>query len=68
MNRLKRMLIIELVILYEIDECICFKLEGKFYKSALHLDMVYGTEFWAPKRVHVHKMSIAYMIMHRLDT
>ena len=35
------------------------KLKGRFYKIAIWLAMVYGTECWDVKKQHIHKMSVA---------
>ncbi|KAM2008837.1 hypothetical protein FF1_011813 [Malus domestica] len=41
------------------------KLKGKFYKTAIRPAMLYGTECWAVKHQHVHKMGVAEMRMLR---
>ena len=41
------------------------KLKGKFYRTAIRLAMLYGTECWAVKHQHVHKMGVAEMRMLR---
>ena len=35
------------------------KLKGRFYKTAIWLAMIYGTECWDVKKQHIHKMSVA---------
>jgi len=40
-------------------------LKGKFYRTAIRPALLYSTEYWAIKRHHVHKMSIAEMRMRR---
>ncbi|KAM2879134.1 hypothetical protein FF1_014667 [Malus domestica] len=34
------------------------KLKGKFYRTAIRPAMLYGTECWAVKHQHVHKMGL----------
>ncbi|KAM1321398.1 hypothetical protein PS2_014084 [Malus domestica] len=34
------------------------KLKGKFYRTAIRSAMLYGTECWAVKHQHVHKMGL----------
>ncbi|KAL6556647.1 hypothetical protein OROGR_005935 [Orobanche gracilis] len=41
------------------------RLKGKFYRTAIRLALLYGTECWAVKQCHVHKMSVAEMRMLR---
>ncbi|KAM3009761.1 hypothetical protein FF2_028660 [Malus domestica] len=41
------------------------KLKGKFYRTAIRPAMLYGTECWAVKYQHVHKMGVAEMRMLR---
>ncbi|KAM2968345.1 hypothetical protein FF1_028501 [Malus domestica] len=41
------------------------KLKGKFYRTAIRLAMLYGTECWVVKHQHVHKMDVAEMRMLR---
>jgi len=41
------------------------KLKRKFYKIAIQLTMLYGTECWAVKKQHIHKMSVVEMRMLR---
>ncbi|KAM1139557.1 hypothetical protein ACFX19_040433 [Malus domestica] len=41
------------------------KLKGKFYRTAIRLAMLYGTECWVVKHQHVHKMGVAEMRMLR---
>ncbi|KAL6554932.1 hypothetical protein OROGR_006190 [Orobanche gracilis] len=40
-------------------------LKGKFYRTAIRPTLLYGTECWAVKQCHVHKMSVAEMRMLR---
>ncbi|KAJ7979012.1 Retrovirus-related Pol polyprotein LINE-1 [Quillaja saponaria] len=44
------------------------RLKGKFYKSAVRPAMLYGTECWAVKKQHSHKMGVAEMRMLRWMT
>ena len=37
--------------------------EGKFYWTAIRPDLLYDTEYWALKRYHAQKMSVAEMCM-----
>ncbi|KAM0981323.1 hypothetical protein TB2_014118 [Malus domestica] len=41
------------------------KLKGKFYRTAIRSAMLYGTECWAVKHQHVHKMGVVEMRMLR---
>ncbi|KAM1362940.1 hypothetical protein EV2_028684 [Malus domestica] len=41
------------------------KLKGKFYRTAIRPAMLYGTECWAVKYQHVHKMGVAEIRMLR---
>ncbi|KAL6529640.1 hypothetical protein OROGR_015263 [Orobanche gracilis] len=41
------------------------RLKGKFYRTAIRPTLLYGTECWAVKQCHVHKMSVAEMRMLR---
>ncbi|KAM2544521.1 hypothetical protein TB1_016195 [Malus domestica] len=41
------------------------KLKRKFYRTAIRPAMFYGTECWAVKHQHVHKMGVAEMRMLR---
>ncbi|KAM1601945.1 hypothetical protein ACFXTI_028844 [Malus domestica] len=41
------------------------KLKGKFYRTAIKPAMLYGTECWAVKYQHVHKIGVAEMRMLR---
>ncbi|XP_050137092.1 uncharacterized protein LOC126612666 [Malus sylvestris] len=41
------------------------KLKGKFYRTAIRPAMLYGTECWAMKHQHVHKMGVAEIRMLR---
>ena len=55
----------------EIEEDVNHKisaLKGKFYKIAIWLVMVYGTECWVVKKQHIHKMSVVEMRMLRWIT
>ena len=54
---------IVLEILY--DRRIPIKLNAKFYKTTLQLAMLYDIEYWAIKKQHIHKMSIAKKRMLR---
>ncbi|KAM1952113.1 hypothetical protein ACFX15_006643 [Malus domestica] len=47
------------------DRRIPLKLKGKFYRTTIRLAMLYGTECWAVKHQHVHKMGVAEMRMLR---
>jgi hypothetical protein len=41
------------------DHRIPIKLKEKFYRTSIRLAMLYGTECWAVKKQHIHKMSVA---------
>ena len=41
------------------------KIKGKFYRTAIRPAMLYGSECWALKRKHEHKMAVAEMRMLR---
>ncbi|XP_065867476.1 uncharacterized protein [Euphorbia lathyris] len=41
------------------------RLKGKFYRTAIRPALLYGTECWAVKHCHIHKMSVAEMRMLR---
>ncbi|KAM1159490.1 hypothetical protein ACFX19_033225 [Malus domestica] len=41
------------------------KLKEKFYRTTIRLAMLYGTECWAVKHQHVHKMGVAKIRMLR---
>ncbi|KAM3015773.1 hypothetical protein FF2_028310 [Malus domestica] len=41
------------------------KFKEKFYRTAIRSAMLYGTECWAVKHQHVHKMGVAEMRMLR---
>ncbi|KAL6503731.1 hypothetical protein OROGR_025654 [Orobanche gracilis] len=41
------------------------RLKGKFNRTAIRSALLYGTEYWAVKQWHVHKMSVAEMRMLR---
>ncbi|KAM1748371.1 hypothetical protein ACFX12_009373 [Malus domestica] len=45
------------------DRCRSLKLKGKFYRTAIRPAMLYGTECWAVKHQHVHKMGVAEIRM-----
>ncbi|KAM2014503.1 hypothetical protein ACFX16_045151 [Malus domestica] len=47
------------------DRRMPLKLKGKFYRTAIRLAMLYGTECWVVKHQHVHKMGVAEMRMLR---
>ncbi|KAM1140543.1 hypothetical protein ACFX13_041305 [Malus domestica] len=47
------------------DRRMSLKLKGKFYRTAIRSAMLYGTECWAVKHQHVHKMGVAEMRMLR---
>ncbi|KAM1006091.1 hypothetical protein ACFX2I_002875 [Malus domestica] len=47
------------------DRRMPLKLKGKFYRMAIRSAMLYGTECWAVKHQHVHKMGVAEMRMLR---
>ena len=47
------------------DRRMPLKLKGKFYRTAIRPAMLYGTECWAVKHQHVHKMGVAEMRMLR---
>ncbi|RXH73513.1 hypothetical protein DVH24_016335, partial [Malus domestica] len=34
------------------------KLKGKFYRTTIRPAMLYGTEYWAVKHQHIHKMGL----------
>ena len=36
-------------------------LKGKFYRTAVRPSLLYGTECWAIKKQHTHKISVAEM-------
>ena len=40
-------------------------MKGKFYKTTIRLVMLYGTECWAIKKKHVHKMGVVKVRMLR---
>ena len=40
-------------------------LKEKFYRTAIRPALLYGTEYWAIKRHHAQKMSVAEMRMLR---
>lgn len=41
------------------------RLKGKFYRTVIRPALLYGTECWAVKQCHVHKMTVAEMRMLR---
>ncbi|XP_065862596.1 uncharacterized protein, partial [Euphorbia lathyris] len=41
------------------------RLKGKFYRTAIRPALLYGTECWAVKHCHIHKISVAEMRMLR---
>ena len=45
------------------DRNIPLWLKGKFYLTAIRLALLYGIEYWAIKRHHAQKMSVAEMCM-----
>ncbi|KAM1033960.1 hypothetical protein ACFX2A_038273 [Malus domestica] len=47
------------------DRRMPLKLKGKFYRTAIRSAMLYGTECWAMKHQHVHKIGVAEMRMLR---
>ncbi|KAM1471536.1 hypothetical protein ACFX14_042016 [Malus domestica] len=47
------------------DRRMPLKLKGKFYRTAIRPAMLYGTECWAVKHQHIHKMGVAEMRMLR---
>ncbi|KAM1225087.1 hypothetical protein ACFX2G_044844 [Malus domestica] len=47
------------------DRRMPLKLKGKFYRTTIRPAMLYGTECWAVKHQHVHKMGVAEMWMLR---
>jgi hypothetical protein len=47
------------------DRGMPLRLKGKFYRTAIRPTLLYGTECWAVKQSHVHKMSVAEMRMLR---
>ena len=49
------------------DRNIPLWLKGKFYQTAIRPALLYGTECWAIKRHHAHKMSVAEMHNASLD-
>ena len=42
------------------------RLKGKFYRVAIRLAMLYGTEYWPVKKTFEHKMEVIEMRMLRL--
>jgi hypothetical protein len=47
------------------DPRVPLKLKGKFYRTVIRPDMLYGAECWPTKRRHVEQLSIAEMRMLR---
>ena len=47
------------------DRGMPLRLKGKFYRTAVRPALLYGTECWAVKHNHVHKMNVAEMRMLR---
>jgi hypothetical protein len=47
------------------DPKVPLKLKGKFYRTAIRPDMLYGAECWPTKRRHVQQLSVAEMRMLR---
>ncbi|KAM2387188.1 hypothetical protein ACFX1X_039558 [Malus domestica] len=47
------------------DRRMPLKLKGKFYRTTIRPAMLYGTECWAVKHQHIHKMGVAEMRMLR---
>lgn len=43
------------------DRMVPFKLKGKFYRTAVRLGILYGTEYRALKNQHMNKISVAKM-------
>ncbi|KAM2108225.1 hypothetical protein ACFX1Q_025101 [Malus domestica] len=41
------------------------KLKGKFYRTTIRPEMLYGTKCWAVKHQHVHKMGVVEIRMLR---
>ena len=50
------------------DRNISLWLKGKFYRTAIRPTLLYGTEYWAIKRHHTQKMSVAEMRVLRVVT
>ena len=47
------------------DRNIPFWLKEKFYRTTIRPVLLYGTEYWAIKRYHAQKMSVAEMcVLH----
>ncbi|KAM2015416.1 hypothetical protein COP2_047002 [Malus domestica] len=47
------------------DHRMPLKLKGKFYRTAIRPAMLYGTECWAVKHQHIHKIGVVEMRMLR---
>ncbi|MED6123750.1 hypothetical protein PIB30_118080 [Stylosanthes scabra] len=47
------------------DKKVPLKLKGKFYRTTIRPAILYGTEYWAAKGEHEHKLSVAEMKMLR---
>lgn len=45
------------------DRKISTEVKGKFYRTAIRPAVLYGSEYWAAKDQHIHKMSAAEMRM-----
>jgi hypothetical protein len=45
------------------DPRVKLKLKGKFYRTEIRSDMLYGAEYWPTKRRHVQQLSVAKMCM-----
>jgi hypothetical protein len=45
------------------DPRVLLKVKGKFYRTAIRPDMLYGVECWPTKRRHVQQLSVAEMRM-----
>ena len=48
------------------DRNILLNLRGKFYRTAIKPTLLYGTEYWANKKQHIQKMSVAKMRILKL--
>jgi hypothetical protein len=47
------------------DPRVPLKLKGKFYRTAIRPDMLYGAECWPTKKQHVQQLSVVEMCMLR---
>jgi hypothetical protein len=45
------------------DKRVSQKLKGKFYRTAIRPNMLYGVECWPTKRRHIQQLSVAEMCM-----